>query len=201
MQTSRQSGDLIVEPHTQSEIPWQGLFRLVDGQITFCQVWGKMDNRILLRGNDAIRWLVSGERGKLQWSVEESSPLSEIFHPVLPTGNDSERKEQSSMNRTNPYPIVQNNPSMHDMSLLPQKDVQASGSSSREQGMQPGLVLKRTEAGNKAPGFVLSSRDLRQVFALVDGRRTVEEIVRLLHKSPASVVHLLNELKAAGLLE
>lgn len=203
MQTSRQSGDLIIEAPADGETSWQGRLRLVDGQITLCQVRAKTDGRFLLRDSEAVRWLISSERGKLQWSLEESSPLPETFLPILPTTADAGRDEHNNINKSDPYPIVPNNSNARNtyLPLRNNADASRSYSNANEQNIQPGVILKRTELGNKAPGLVLSSRDLRQVFALVDGRRTVEEIVRLLHKSPDSVVRLLNELKAAKLLE
>lgn len=201
MQTSRQSGNLTIEPYAQNETSWQGFFRLVDGQITSCLVRGKSDSRILFRGNDAVRWLISPDRGKLQWSLEEPSSPSDTFLPILPTKDSSEREEQSRAGETDPYPVIENNSHRRDINRPPQQAVYISGSYLNEQSILPGAILKRTELGNKAPNSMFSSRDLRQVFALVDGHRTVEEIVRLLHKPPDFVVRLLNELKAAKLLE
>ena len=208
MQTSRQSGDLIIEPQVQSGTAWRGQIRLVDGQVTACQVRGKLDGRFGFRDNDAMRWLMNPERGKLQWSLEEPPPPSETFLPVLPpTNDDSGGDEQSGMDRTNPYSTIQSSPQSNPQSnpnihnTYPTRQNDTPGPSSSGQSLPPGAVLRRTELGNKAPGFALSSRELRQVFALVDGHRTVEEIVRLLHKSPDSVIRLLNELKAARLLE
>ncbi len=203
MQTSRQSGDLIIEPQVQSGTAWRGQIRLVDGQVTACQVRGTLDRRFGLRDNDAMRWLMNPERGKLQWSLEELAPPPEVFLPILPANGDPRREEQSGMNRTNSYPNVPSNPNMPNTHPLPQNDtfMPTPRPYSGGQSIQPGTILRRTELGNKAPGLVLSSRELRQVFALVDGHRTVEEIVRLLHKSPDSVVRLLDELKTARLLE
>jgi len=44
------------------------------------------------------------------------------------------------------------------------------------------------------------SREHRQVFALVDGRRTIAEIAALLHKPPEQVIQVLNDLHAGGLV-
>lgn len=203
MQTSRQSGDLIIEPQVQSGTAWRGQIRLVDGQVTACQIRSKLDGRLGFRDNDAMRWLMNPERGKLQWSLEEPPPPSKTFLPVLPTEDDTRSDEQSGMDRMNPYSTVPGNPpgNSNRRNTYPARQNDTPGPSSSGPSLPPGAVLKRTELGNKAPGFALSSRELRQVFALVDGHRTVEEIVRLLHKSPDSVMRLLSELKATKLLE
>ncbi|GAC1361861.1 MAG: hypothetical protein NVS2B12_32770 [Ktedonobacteraceae bacterium] len=214
MQTSRQSGDLIVEPVVQNATPWQGLFRLVDGQITFCQVRGKIDRRVLLRDNEAMHWLINPSHGKLEWSLEESAPVQNTFLPLLSAGDDS----GGSMNNTAPNPMVQSNmsgyatssnPGMHNarntQNTSPGTPIPdgaySSGPWPASQYGQPGAIPKRTAIGNKAPSMVLSSRDLRQVFALIDGSRTVEEIARLLHKPHELVTQLLNELKANSLID
>ncbi len=198
MQTSRQSGDLMIEPSVQNGTPWRGQMRFVDGKVVSCQVQNKIDGHALFHDNEAMRWLVSTDRGKLQWSLEEPAPLPGTFLPPPPANEDSGRDEHSSMGRTNPYPTAQS-PSIYNTYPESQDNRSLSKPYSSGQSIQSGTILRRTESGNKAP--VLSSRELRQVFSLVDGHRTVEEIVNLLHKSPDLVVRLLNDLKSARLVE
>jgi predicted transcriptional regulator len=50
------------------------------------------------------------------------------------------------------------------------------------------------------PSNAFASREHRQVFALVDGQRTIEEIAHLLHRPSDVIVGVLQELRAAGFI-
>ncbi len=61
-------------------------------------------------------------------------------------------------------------------------------------------IFQRTQRGNNALVNAFPSRDHRQVFALVDGRRSIEEIVMLLHRPPEVILRLLQELYMGGFI-
>ncbi len=198
MRTSRQSGDLTVEPHEQEKAAWQGYFRLVDGQIASCQVRDKIDGQIILQGDEAIRWLANPAQGKLAWSLEETTHPSGTLLPLLPTQNrattSKELYEEKTAKSYLPTHSLDNVPREQSVS-------QDSGSMQSTSPMAPNAIPYRTERGIHIPSNVLSSRDHRQVFSLIDGNRNIAEIVRLLHKSPDVIIYILNELKALGLIE
>ena len=165
--TSKQSGMLLVEPVEQHGSSWQGLFHLDKGAVKSCVVRNKADGRVLLSNDEAIRWLISQE--KLNWNLEEG--------------------------------VQPQNPSVL---LLPQPE-EVPGNRRSDEYTQPTFarknqlerIPKRTQKGEALSANAFASREHRQVFTLVDGRRTVEEIIHLLHKSPASVLSILQELQAA----
>src|SRR5690349_16550786 len=106
MQTSRQSGDLTVEPLEQDGIHWQGYFRLVDGQITKCQISNKANGQVVLRGEEALRWAINSKHGKLAWSLEEDVQSPDLSLPLLPPPRTNEiGEEYQDQNRrdTDPY--------------------------------------------------------------------------------------------------
>ncbi len=168
--TSKQSGMLFVEPIEQQGLSWQGLFHLDKGSVKSCVVRDKADGRILLSNDEAIRWLVS--QGKLNWNLEEDAPPPTLSVPLL-SPPEKEPSHQRSGEYTQPV-------------LAPQAQLTS--------------IPKRTQKGDALPLHAFASREHRQVFTLVDGRRTIEEIIYLLHKSPAAVLAILQELQAAGLI-
>ncbi len=71
--------------------PWQAQLTLIEGKVT-CQVWSKVDKRVLLTNDEALHWLATLPR--LSWSPEpfvpQQAPVSawqrsqEISEPVVP---------------------------------------------------------------------------------------------------------------------
>lgn len=168
--TSKQSGMLFVEPLEQQGPSWQGLFHLDKGAVKSCVVRAKADGRVLLSNDEAIRWLIS--QGKLNWNLEEDTQSQNLSVPLLPS------PEEAQSNR---------GPDDYARPVFPPKHQLES-------------IPKRTQKGEALPLNAFASREHRQVFTLVDGRRTIEEIIYLLHKSPAAVLTILQELQMAGLI-
>jgi hypothetical protein len=170
LQTSKQSGVLFVEPFGQQEVSWQGLFHIENGVVQSCFLRRKADGQIALRDEEALRWLTT--QGKLEWRLDEHAHFPGAPLPAFPA-----REEQRSVQR--PVPA------------LPPPVLR---------GNQLGTIPQRTQKGKVVPVNALASRDHRQVFALVDGQRTIEEIVYLLHKPPEAVIQMLEQLRAIGLI-
>lgn len=168
--TSKQSGMLFVEPFEQHESSWQGLFHLDKGTVKSCAVRNKADGRVLLSNDEAIRWLIS--QGKLNWNLEEGAQPQNLSAPLLPPPEEVHHHRQP--------------------------DEHTAPSFARNNQLE--RIPKRTQKGDALQLHAFASREHRQVFTLVDGRRTVEEIISLLHKSPAAVLSILQELQAAGFI-
>ena len=168
--TSKQSGMLLVEPLEPQGASWQGLFHLDKGAVKSCVVRNKADGRVLLSNDEAIQWLIN--HGKLNWNLEEDVQLQNPSVPLLPA------PEEVQHNRR---------PDEYARPVFAQRN-------------QLDSIPKRTLKGEALHLNAFASREHRQVFTLVDGRRTVEEIIHLLHKSPASVLSILQELQAAGFI-
>lgn len=170
LQTSKQSGLLFVEPPGPHEAPWQGRFRLDNGVVIACWLCDKTDGRVVLKDDEALRWLTS--QGKLDWRLEEGTPSSAPSRPLLPPPEETSREQR------------------HDAEVRPS----AVGKN------QLRGIPRHTQKGRELSVNAFSSRDHRQVFTLIDGRRSIEEIASLLHKPPDAVIRLLQELQAAGLI-
>ncbi len=196
-QASRQSGDLIVEPQIQGEVPWKAQFRLVNGQMMSCQIRRKIDERVLLGDSEALRWLINPSLGKLEWSLEETTPIPDMLLPLLPIDNSTIEDGLRSSNTGNSFPTVQYNKTEQDVHrAIPRSNTPSFTSQDHLR-----TIPRRTEQGNHTSGSILSSRDHRQIFSLIDGRRTAEEISQLLHKAPDSVIRVLSDLQVVGLIE
>lgn len=207
MQTSRQSGDLTVEPLEQDGIPWQGYFRLVDGQITICQINNKTNGQIVLRGAEALRWATNTRHGKLAWSLEEDVQSPDPSQPLLPPARGHATEEElQDKNRQDIYRSARNTsgslpqitPPIRNNSNPPSNPPPPA---TRRELPVPGAIPKRTKPGMFTPGNTLTSRDHRQVFSLIDGHKSVEEIANLLHKPPGVIARIVMDLKTMNLIE
>ncbi len=170
LQTSKQSGLLLVECPGQNESTWQGQFQLDKGVVLSCLVCNKSDGRVLLSNDEAVHWLIS--QGRLSWTLAEAEQFPGSLPPALPPHEEAKKGYQQQEDTWPPSGWLK----------------------------QAGDIPQRTPKGRDAPVNAFPSREHRQVFALIDGRRTVEEIVHLLHKPPDSVIRVLKELRAAGFI-
>jgi hypothetical protein len=171
LQTSRQSGILFVEAATpNASLPWQGKFQIESGVVRSCAVFNRQNGKVLFTNDQAISWLIL--QGRLVWHIEEEDQSSNSMQSS-PTFDEKRRggyKEEESILLS---PIWEKR---------------------RKE------VFTRTQRGDRSPVNAFPSRDHRQVFALVDGRRSIEEIVRLLQKPPEAILKLLQELQNAGFI-
>jgi hypothetical protein len=169
--SSKQSGVLFVEAPGPDESPWQGQFQLNNGTVISCALLNKADGRLVLTNEDALAWIT--RQGKLSWHLEEAAPPLEPAFQLLPPGGETPRGGRHREEYLPPPPLPRN---------------------------QPGTIPQRTPKGKLVPGNTFASREHRQVFALVDGQRTIEEIAQLLHRPSDFIISVLQELRAAGFI-
>jgi hypothetical protein len=209
MQTSRPSGDLTVEPLEQDGIPWQGYFRLVDGQITTCQIRNKTNAQVVLRGEEALRWAINARHGKLTWSLEEDVQSSDLSLPLLPPTRDNvtgEERQDKNRQDTDTYRSARNTSgSLSPITPPPQNNNNPPSSPPPPTAWRElpgsGTIPKRTKPGMFTPGNTLTTRDHRQVFSLIDGHKSIEEIAHLLHKPSGFIARMIMDLKTMNLVE
>jgi len=176
LHTSKQSGTLFVEALDQGRsngLGWQGQFQLENGIVKSCLVRNKADGQVLHHNEEAVHWLTL--QGKLEWHMEEHAQSTDALLPVLPQSKEASRGQLQDEAAEDLQPP-----------LAWEKQLKE--------------IPRRTFSGNNAPVSSFASREQRQVFALVDGRRTIEGIVHLLHKPPDVVVRILHELQLKGLI-
>jgi len=180
LQTSKESGILFVEPSEQNGShggygsAWQGQFQLDKGVVTSCLIRNKIEGQVWFSNDEAVNWLA--EQGKLEWHLAKRAEFSEEWLPPLLPYRETPREHL----REDVAPV-----------LLP---------SSAEEGKQLSDIPQRIFTRDVTPVNALPSRAHRQVFALIDGQRTVEDIMHLLHKKPELVIQVLQELRGAGFI-
>lgn len=169
--SSKQSGVLLVEGPGPDESPWLGQFQLDKGMVLSCAVLDKASARVVLKNEEALQWLTA--RGKLKWHLQEEGMPPPAPPPrLLPPGKDTSREDAIT---AGPPPLP---PTKSLLRAVPQ----------------------RTLTGITAPANALVSREHRQVYALVDGQRTIEEIAQLLHRSPEFIIGIVQDLHAQGFI-
>jgi hypothetical protein len=175
--TSKQSGVLLVEAPGPDPSPWLGQFQLENGQVLSCMLLDKADGRVVLRNEEALRWLMA--QGKMTWRLEDGPHPPALSPPAREETpyEEAPHVERFREERRAPLPWT------------------------RQPEPAPlGPVPHRTEKGKLVPAHVFASREHRQVFALVDGHRTIDEIAHLLQRPSDAILRVLQELQAAGFI-
>ena len=197
---SRQNGVVHVELPKAKRIemgePWRARLYLVEGRVVACQVHSQVDGRRLLSDHAAVRWLAQWGQRELAWSLEVFT-LGQIEpHPVLrpaPVGLLPPARPFAP-----PQGVWQpaNLPPSARYGSPPHHIAQPAGPLSSSS-----LVIPPQRIVQAEPGVISSwPRKHRQVFALVDGKRSVEQIVAMLKLPPAVVEEIVNDLQSLGVI-
>jgi len=179
---SAQSGVLILTPTEHpAEGSWQACCELREGRILTCTVSQTNDQRIIARGELAIAWLRAWQGG-MYWQVEERDPTFGQRAGVPDGARLSDRSiRPGRIVNTEDQPRI--SPSTFGPTAF---------------GPRP----RRTLLGQQGAPFQAWPRLQRQVFALIDGERSLAEIARLLaNRSFNEVEQTLQELRTAGYIE
>lgn len=198
LQVSRQSGLLIVEPPEQERVLWQGQFWLVEGTIRACQIYQKADMQVVLRNDDAIRWLIA--QGRLSWRMEEGEQVPSTFLPALPQpgGTTKERSEIDLGLQETISSGSRETVSSGSREIISSGPGEAISSGAEERVV---WIPQRTARGAQTIAQSLGSFEHIQVFTLVNGQNTVEGIARLVRKPPGNILRILYDLRSTGLIK
>ena len=197
---SRQNGVVYVElPKTQRAEkgePWRARLHLVEGRVVACHVHSQVDGRRLLSDDGAMRWLAQWGQRELVWSLEDFTLHQIASHPVLgpaqvgllPPARPVAPPQRIWQPADLPPPARYGSPPHHiaqSAGLLPPASL-----------VTPPQRIVQAEQG------VISSwpRKHRQVFALVDGKRSVGQIAALLKLPPTVVEEIVNDLQLLGVI-
>ncbi len=175
---SQQSGVLQVSPFVKSDTPWHALLLLTDGMATECQVLSET-GILLQNGPDALLWLTN--QGELTWSLSSLKDLSSHELPFPPFQQDDRRTVGSS------------NTSFED--TVRQRELPAQTETALDKPTRT-----RTVTGELQSSYAMLSRTQRQIFNLINGRKTPEDIAELLHKTPAEVRQVIHDLSTEGFI-
>lgn len=172
--------------------PWQARLSLVEGNVVACHVHSLLDGRRLLSGDEVLRWLARCGQRELAWSLKVFTPHQSTPHPapagLLPPARYVAPPQRVSQSVDLPTPARYGSPPHHVAQpaglILPARQV------------TPPQRIVQAEQG------VISSwpRKYRQVFALVDGKRSAEHIAAILKQPPAVVERIVNDLQSLGVI-
>jgi len=174
LKVSEQSALLHIEPPENTGEAWYARLMLVQGDVTMCQVLRVRDDASLIIGPPALQWLTT--LGRLYYEEERQSVQGPASPPPQGQPLVSPPVERESAGTLQPF----------------------------IRAVQEGLYVgnpRRTALGEREGGTAIAGREHRQVFLLVDGFHTLEEIASLLHKSPERVRQVLTELQSQGRIE
>lgn len=177
---SAQTGLLSLSPQEDPGAgPWRAYCELVEGKVMTCKVCQVSDQRVLAGGSLALAWLKA--QGGMYWQVEEGSGPLSVQTEV--------QQQRGVFGRGIPPGRI----------TITANQLRTSPPPSFPQDSQ---MPRRTLLGQKIANLSSWSRLQRQVFALVDGERSLVEIAQLLaNRSFKEVEEALKALRAAGYIE
>jgi hypothetical protein len=186
LQLSGQSGMLFLRlPEENDDKVWVAQCQLENGIVTMCRVITTSDGRVAMSNEAALQWLM--RLGTLQWRLDEKQipPANAISQPTA-------QSETSTPQSFGQAPL-QWSPVFTLRDGLHIENSPASFSASQSIPMRAVHTWRATESG-------VAAREQRQVWLLVDGQRSIEEIAQLLHKPLSVVMKILADLKLGGFI-
>jgi hypothetical protein len=180
LSVSSQSGTLRIESADADKHEWFAMVSLQEGKIMACSLLSKQDGRQLLTGQHVIDALTHA--GPLSWNLETAAHRRNLPSPSGPVSEDAQQKRSSERKQI-----------LHQSRQL-NRDMPAG-----QTGVQ--LVPHRTMQGSHAASSGSWPREHRQVFALIDGHHSVEDLSRLLHKPLHELLPIVYQLRGAGFIE
>jgi hypothetical protein len=185
LQLGKKTGHLTVE-RDEGEGQQKGEIIFVQGQVT--QAYGG-----ILRGQEALNWLSTW--GACRFIFVPATP-EKTTSPLAPEAIRPPRTTQP-LGNTNPR-LITPIPAFHQGSEW------ASTTDSLASAPYGLAVPHRVRSVNVSL-YLLDqerlSRAHRQLFLLIDGNRTITELVRLTRRSPEEIQRLLQELEHIGVIE
>ncbi len=193
LQLGQKTGTLVVERNDGPNVE-QGFVTLANGQILQANVGQR-------QGQDALACLGSWGRCRFAFSAEQKP--SHTGHsgntgrmPALPSRGES----GSGTPFNSPLPTTDPGPAYSQFTRTTGNLGSSGPLASTAWGITP-LRTRHIEEGMHLIEQMGLSRTHRRLFLLIDGRRTLQELVRLLTIEPAEVYRLLKELERAGVVQ
>lgn len=172
---------------------WRAHLHLVEGHVAACHVQSQVDGRRLLSDSEAMRWLARWGQREFVWSLEIFTLHQTAPHPapagLLPPARSVAPPQQVSQLAALPSPARHGFPPHH---VAPSAGF-----------LPPATQMTGPQRSVQVEQGVISSwpRKYRQVFALVDGKRSVGQIAALLKLPPTVVEKIVNELQSMGIIQ
>lgn len=190
LQLGHKTGKLVVERNEGLTFE-QGLITFVNGQIAHASVNQQ-------QGPDALNWLKGWRHCRFAFSPEQSNGTGRM--PSLP----SQTPIQGHPLNGRP-PITST--SLPIQSLSSRADIFSRVTGKLGESYSPTAWLtipyrtRQIEEGMRFIEHMGLSRTHRRLFLLIDGRRTIRELTRLMTHEPEEVLKLLQDLERSGVIQ
>lgn len=191
LQLGYKTGRLIVE-RNEGAVFEQGFITFVNGQIIQASVNQQ-------QGPDALGWLRSWGHCRFTFSSEMSGIVNQSpnLAPHVQTSENLINGNTSSLfsNRTPAdIPRFSHNPSVRTTSKLGEQRTPTAW-------LSIPYRTRQLEEGMRLIEHMGLSRTHRRLFLLIDGRRAIKELIRLMTHEPEEVLRLLQDLEHAGVIQ
>lgn len=205
LQLGQKTGRLIVERDDGLHFE-QGIITFVNGQVVQASVNQQ-------QGPDALNWLRSWGACRFTFSPEPRSGVANRTPSLTPRptwerpGSRPLGTPTQSTPATGPMPAARPAypPQPHSYNLRGKTTKDLGGPGSGQ--LTPGAWLttpyrtRHIEEGMHLIEHMGLSRTHRRLFLLIDGGRTVKELIRLMAHEPEDVQRLLRDLERAGVIQ
>ncbi len=194
LQLGQKTGRLIVE-RNEGPLFEQGIITFVHGQVVQASVNQQ-------QGPDALNWLRSWGACRFTFTPERRPPAGHM--PTLaPPASVRRSTTGYRVPGTSPLPVPSTGP------VYPQQNMYTRITGNLRGPRQPTPTAwlatpyrtRQIEEGMHLIEQMGLSRTHRRLFLLIDGGRTVKELIRLMAHDPQDVQRLLQDLERAGVIQ
>ena len=194
LQLGQKTGRLIVE-RNEGPLFEQGIITFVQGQIIQASVNQQ-------QGPDALTWLKSWRTCRFTFTPEQR-PATTGHMPTPVSPLSTRRITGHRMPGTSPLPVPSTGPVPHQQDMYPRitGNLRGSRQPTPTSWLATPYRTRHIEEGMHLIERMGLSRTHRRLFLLIDGGRTVKELIRLMAHDPEDVQRLLQDLERAGVIQ
>ena len=186
LQLGQKTGRLIVE-RNEGPLFEQGIITFVQGQI----VQASLNQQ---QGADALTRLKS-------WGACRFTFTPEQRPPTLASPSSVRRTTGHRTPGTSPLPVSSTGPVQQDLYPRITGNLRGPGQPTPTAWLATPYRTRHIEEGMHLIERMGLSRTHRRLFLLIDGGRTVKELIRLMAHDPEDVQRLLQDLERAGVIQ
>ncbi|HEU5375060.1 MAG TPA: DUF4388 domain-containing protein [Ktedonobacteraceae bacterium] len=195
LQLGQKTGRLVVE-RNNGQFFEQGIVTFISGQIVQASTGQR-------QGQDALAWLGSWGPCRFSFSIEQRPGYTGHMTAFPPQRHSQGETTYSTSHHTSPLTNTSPVSTSGQYAIFSRTTGKLGGSGSfpLTQWMSTPFRTRYMEEGMHLIEQMGLSRAHRRLFLLIDGRRTPQELVRLMAQDPAEVYRLLKDLERAGVVQ
>jgi hypothetical protein len=194
LQLGQKTGRLIVERNTGSLFE-QGIITFMQGQVVQASVNQQ-------QGPDALNWLRSWGACRFAFTAEQRPTTTAHMPTITPPPPTRHTTSGDRAPGTAPLPPAASTPAYpSQMYTRITGNLRGPGQSTPTAWLATPYRTRHIEEGMHLIEHMGLSRTHRRLFLLIDGGRTVKELIRLMAHDPENVQRLLQDLQRAGVIQ